>query len=342
MVDLVRASSLIHVPELISAHGGDPARVLAEAGIEPQVVGDYNRFISYTALTAVVGRASETLAVSDFGLRLSRLQDLEMLGPIAVLVRNSETVESALLGVTKFLHTYSPAIAAELHTHGRESSFTFAHTLRRLPYREQMVELALGVILGMFQLLVGHDFHPHRITFRHPRISAEDVYVDYFRCAVHFGAPVNSLVFPTVLLNRRVGGGDDMAYALATRYLGGQHRHLGVDEHVHELLGKLIPLGHADLDSVAAALTIHPRVLQRRLAEQGTTFEELLDDHRRTLATELLATSNLSMSDIARQLGYSEQSTLTRSCRRWFGRAPLALRRELRHTRSDRPVAPPL
>lgn len=330
MADLVRGSSLIHVPELIAAHGGDPAELIRKAGIDPAVVGDYNRFLTYTALSAVIGRAAEELHVPDFGLRLSCLQDLEMLGPISVMARNSDTVEAALLGVIKYLHIYSPAIKAELHTKARESAFHFTITLRRLAYRSQMTELALGVILTMFQLLVDADFRPRRITFRHRRISAEDVYLDRFRCPVHFGAEANSLVFPTAQLTRRLSGTDSQAHSLATRYLGSQHRHLDIDAHVYELIGKLMPLGQGSLNSVAREMMLHPRVLQRQLADAGTTFEALLDDTRRTVATELLATPGIPLSDIANQLGYSEQSSLTRSCRRWFGASPLAVRRRLR------------
>lgn len=330
MADLVRASSLVNVPELIAAHGGDPDALIAEAGVDPAVVGDFNRFISYTALCAVVGRAAEELDVTDFGLRVSRLQDLEMLGPIAVLARNSDTVETALLGVIKYLHTYSPAIKAELHTRPRESRFTFTITLRQLPYRSQMVELALGVIFGMFELLTDPNFRPNRITFRHRQISPMDVYLDRFRCPVHFDSDENSVIFPTGLLSRGIEGGDDQAHALANRYLGEQHRHLDIDEHVYELLDKLIPLGQGNLVDVAHALTVHPRVLQRRLAEAGSSFEGLLEEWRRNLVTELLASSELSLGEVARQLGYSDQSTLTRSCRRWFGQAPLAVRRRLR------------
>lgn len=338
----MRASSLIHLPELISAHGGNPAQLLAEAGIDPAAVGDYNEFLTYTALTALVARAAETLEVPDFGLRLARVQNVEMLGPIAVLARNSDTVESALLGVIKFLHTYSPSMAARLIPRARETSFTFTITLRRLVQPEQMVERALSVILGMFELIAGSDFRPNRVTFRHSRISAEDVYIDHFRAPVHFDAPVDSLVFPTGLLSRRIAGSDRLTYALATHYLGSQHRHLGIDEHVHELLGKLMPIGRADLESTAQTLSMHPRVLQRRLSDVGTTFEDLLDDFRRTLATELLTNSDLSMSAIAGQLGYSEQSTLTRSCRRWFGLTPLALRRELKQRTPPRDLMSPL
>ncbi|CAJ1583803.1 AraC family transcriptional regulator [[Mycobacterium] wendilense] len=335
MADLVRASSLVHVPELIAAHGGDPQQFLAEAGIDPAVLGDFHRYIRYTALTTLVGNAAEELDVPDFGLQLSKLQDLEMLGPIAVLARNAATVQAALVGVAKYLHTYSPAIKADLHLRENMARIEFAITLARVPHRAQMIEVALGVIRGMFAMLSDSDFRPHRITFRHAQISPTAVYFDTFRCPVEFNAPANALFFPRPLLGQRIAGGDSQSYALAARYLTGRGHHRNVEEHVVELIDKLMPLGQASLDDVARTLTLHPRVLQRRLAETGTSFGQLLDDRRRESVTELLAVRDLPLSSVAHQLGYTEQSSLTRSCHRWFDATPLAVRRTLTQRRGS-------
>lgn len=331
MADVVRASSLDHVIELVDRHGGNAARLFHDAGIEPERVGDYNRFVRYTALAEVVGRAGEMLEMPDFALRLARLQTVDMLGPIAVLARNAETLELALLGVTKYLHVYSPAIDAQLHRGPRKSRFEFGIKLRRMPYRAEMTELSIGVILGAFRMLCGPDFEPSRVTFRHSRRSAEQVYADHLGCRVVFTARHDALVFPTGLLRRPIHGGDEQAYELATRYLGGQRRRLDMSQHVFDLIKKLMPLGQASLAEVSRTLMLHPRTLQRHLDEQGTTFERLLDDARRELTEDLLRAPEWSLSAIAAQLGYSEQSTLTRSCRRWFGDTPTALRR--RHRR---------
>lgn len=330
MADLVRASSLINIPELITELGGDPRPLMDEAAVSPHLVGDYNRFIPYSALTVLVGRASEELGLSDFGLRVSRVQSLEMMGPIAVLARNAETVEAALTGVIKYLHTYSPAIRADLHMEAHLARFSFAITPARMPYRQHLIELALGVILGMFRLLAGPDFRPHSVTFQHARMSPPQTYRDHFDATARFNAEYNSLTFPARLLDRRIDGGDHKAHVLARRFLGSHHRHLGVDEHVHELVDKLMPLGQADLQSISAELLMHPRALQRRLVELGTSFETIVMEWRRELAVELLRRPDLPMSDIASQLGYAEQSVFTRSFKRWFGTTPLAYRRQLR------------
>jgi AraC-like DNA-binding protein len=66
--------------------------------------------------------------------------------------------------------------------------------------------------------------------------------------------------------------------------------------------------------------------LQRRLVAEGTSFAELVDETRRDVAERLLAGSDLSVAQVARQLGYTEQSTLTRACRRWFDASPTEFR----------------
>jgi AraC-like DNA-binding protein len=68
------------------------------------------------------------------------------------------------------------------------------------------------------------------------------------------------------------------------------------------------------------------KTLQRRLAANGTTFAELVDQTRRDTAHRLLLDTDMSLNQLCRQLGYAEQSVLTRSCKRWFNTTPTAYR----------------
>ena len=81
---------------------------------------------------------------------------------------------------------------------------------------------------------------------------------------------------------------------------------------------------------VATQFALHPRTLQRRLAAEGTTFADLVDHLRRDMAVRYLRDTDLGLDHLSRELGYAEQSVLTRSCRRWFGQRPAAERRMLR------------
>ena len=74
---------------------------------------------------------------------------------------------------------------------------------------------------------------------------------------------------------------------------------------------------------------MHPRTLQRRLRDDGTTFEDIKDEARRDLAQRYLAYAEVPLAQVTAVLDYSEQSALTRSCQRWFRTTPSALRARL-------------
>lgn len=329
MADLICASSLSGAPELIAECGGNPGELLARLKIDPAVVGLYDRFVPFTTLSTLLGRCAEELRVPDFALRLAGRQDPDILGPVAIAARNAETMGDALRQVTAFAHVYSPAIRADLHIGAHEVAYEFGTVLQRVPYRPHVVELALGVTLSTFKMLGGKDFRPAKVAFTHTPISDRRTYIDYFGCTVEFGAPANVLVFSQGLLRRRLPEVDALARDIAIRFMSGHDRRNAFADAVSELIVRSLPAGAAGLEDIARLLMMHPRAVQRELAATGTTFEAMVDDARRDLTTTLLANRGVSLSAVARQIGYSEQSTLTRSCHRWFGMSALAKRREL-------------
>nr|WP_064569557.1 AraC family transcriptional regulator [Gordonia sp. LAM0048] len=329
MADLICASSLSQLPELIEEFDGDARSMLARVGIDPAVVGAYDRFVPFTALSTIIGLCAAEFGVPDFGLRLAARQDPDILGPVAIAARNAETIGDSFRQVTEFAHVYSPAITAQLHYGEREVAYEFDTVLKRVPYRPHVVELAMGVTRSTFQMTLGHDFRANRITLAHPAMSEPRVYAEYFGCPVEFEARANLVVFPRGVMQQTLRRVDALAYDVAIRFMTGHDRETAFVDAVSQLIVRALPAGAATLDAVSKLLMMHPRAVQRGLADDGATFEQLADDARRDLAVSLLANRGVPLSAVARQIGYSEQSTLTRSCKRWFGIPPLAKRREL-------------
>jgi AraC-like DNA-binding protein len=87
------------------------------------------------------------------------------------------------------------------------------------------------------------------------------------------------------------------------------------------------------VEAIGEQLAMHQRTLQRRLATKRVRCQDLIERERRDQAARYLADRRLHLSQIAGLLGYAEQSTLNRSCRRWFGKTP-------RQYRADLPVSP--
>jgi AraC-like DNA-binding protein len=99
-----------------------------------------------------------------------------------------------------------------------------------------------------------------------------------------------------------------------------------------------LPAG-VSIAGVAGRLALSERTLRRRLAQAGTTFEDVVRSSRIALAVELLRDPHTALVDVAFQLGYSEQSAFQRAFKGWFDLSPGALRASL-HQRSPSEALP--
>jgi AraC-like DNA-binding protein len=93
---------------------------------------------------------------------------------------------------------------------------------------------------------------------------------------------------------------------------------------------KLLPSGKAKKEAVAKVLALSKRTLSRRLADEGTTYEEVVDQSRRTLALQYIKDPRMSISQIAWLLGYEGASSFNHAFKRWTGRSPFVARNEKR------------
>jgi AraC-like DNA-binding protein len=129
---------------------------------------------------------------------------------------------------------------------------------------------------------------------------------------------------PRGLAGRTIDSADPETRRIATKYLEANYlpSTATLSDRVAELARRLMPTGHCTADAIADQLNVHARTLQRRLSEEGVSCQDLIDRERRSQAAKYLAEPGLQLHQIAGLLGYAEQSTLNRSCRRWFGKTP--------------------
>jgi AraC-like DNA-binding protein len=140
---------------------------------------------------------------------------------------------------------------------------------------------------------------------------------------------------PSSLLSRPLDGVDETVRQLALAFLSRQSPEAGpvVAAKVRAVLDQSLGTGSTDLVDVARVLVVHPRTLQRQLAEEGESFASILDGVRRARARTYLTTTDMPLAQVSNLVGFAEQAVLTRCARRWWGRTPTALRREARARR---------
>lgn len=327
-MSVVRGTALSNYPALVAALGGDPAVLLTKADIHGRDVGDYEVFIPLAAVIEAIESAAEETATPDFGRRLAERQGIEILGPVGVAARTAATVGDALAIFNTYMAAYSPAISIRIMPapDPSHSFVAFEIIMKRMPRCPQSMELSLGVSLRVLRFLLGSDFAPLSVHLPHDALSPTADYVRDFGCTTYFAERTAGFTVRTSDLRRRLHP-DDLAHRAIVDYLSSiTPKNADFVQSIRTVIRQLLPTGAATLDVVADQFNLHPKTLQRRLADDDTTFAGLVDEVREEAAERYLRTTDMTMSHLARELGYAEQSVLSRSCRRWFGAGPAAYR----------------
>jgi AraC-like DNA-binding protein len=331
---VVRGTALSNYPGLVAELGGDPARLLRAAGIRPDNIGKYDVFVPLLGVVRAVEAAADVTGKPDFGRRLAERQGIEILGPVGVAARTATAVEAAMTIFSTYMAAYSPALCVDVAplTERPDRSFLeFRITLQGVPPHPQSIELSLGVVLKVLRFLIGPQYIPLSVHLPHKPLTAVEDYRKYFGCRPRFADRVAGFGMRTADLACPLNH-DELAHRAVVEYLTALigRTASGMSPSVRAIVRQLLPTGAANLDVIAAQFNVHSKTLQRRLADEETTFFALVDGIRRDTAEHYLRNTDIDLSHLSRELGYTEHSALTRSCKRWFGTGPAAYRRALR------------
>ena len=103
---------------------------------------------------------------------------------------------------------------------------------------------------------------------------------------------------------------------------------ISVTQRVKAVLLEALPGGYASMTTVAAALGVSKRTLQRQIEAEATTYQQILQETRKSLAAHYLHRTTLSTAEIAFLLGFRESNSFYRAFRDWTGRTPDSVRRQ--------------
>ena len=104
----------------------------------------------------------------------------------------------------------------------------------------------------------------------------------------------------------------------------------GLAERVQRALARDLDARSKGVDAIARQLAMSSRTLQRRLASESVSYQQLLDAARKEAARRFLAEPSLAISEVAYFVGYSEPAPFHRAFKRWYGVTPEAFRQTQR------------
>jgi AraC-like DNA-binding protein len=328
----IRVRSLTGFNELVRSLGGAPERLLAELGLSPNLLDDPDASLPLARMGGLLAHAARALGVPDFGMRLAQYQDLSVVGSIAIIALNSPTLGAAIRSLARYWAYHTPGGIISVTEDDSEApnlEIRYEINIADEEARRQGMELSFVVLLSFIRLYALKATTHARVTFRHAQALDGRIYRKHLRCPVRFEQDFNAVVLPLNMANAPlISNANDELRAVAERYINSVVRRFPLDigNQVRTLAERQLANGSTTIKQIAAQLNFHPRTLQRRLADQGLSYDQLIDELRKERAQELLVQHAIPLSQVGELVGYGKQSTFVQACHRWFGLPPGAIR----------------
>lgn len=255
----------------------------------------------------------------ELALQIAHKISLSQLGALGYLFLSCDNLGEVFASTARFYRLVWTGM--NLNIQVSPSSLTIIWTADDLAGAPQLLySIGLAGTVRLIRLLVGENFSPMHIVLPEPRLTETGGWEDFFKCRVEFNGATAALTFAVNdLLLPVCNSGDTLRksveYQIETQLARVAHDNdflKIVQQHIVRSLRE----GSANLRRIAADMSISEATLNRRLAARGSSFRQLLDDTRYSLAQVYLRDTQLSLTDISWLLAYSEQSAFSRSFRR--------------------------
>ncbi|HXJ37611.1 MAG TPA: AraC family transcriptional regulator ligand-binding domain-containing protein [Candidatus Eisenbacteria bacterium] len=332
-IPLVRVAVLRPVIDLLLKVDADVRALLREADMPVGILAREESLMPLHQAIRFIELAARREGMEYLGLSAGLRASIESLGTFGRILRGAATLEEGLARLFAVNAAFNSGERWWLVPDGDRVRLCH-HLVEPIDraYR-QADQYTLGMIITLVRLAGGRAWTPDEIQLQAPGSGDHLAYGPLERVPVRFDQKAMVLTFPSALLARRLRPAPDatpdraevdhwFASAPAKDFV----------RSVQQVIASLMPTsGQLRIGTVANALCMSVRTLQRQFAEHGLCFEGLARTDRLRCAADLLARTDCRVLDIALDLGYSDHAHFTRAFRRWTGVAPLAYRRACRN-----------
>jgi AraC-like DNA-binding protein len=312
----------------------DPTPLLRHVGLFEQDLKEPQNRVSAAAQARLLELAADTLHDRALGFHLATETNPRGAGLLFYVASAAKDLGEALELFARYCRIVNEAIRVQLTR--RPTDLVVELRLAGVPgfQAAQNTEFAVAVIMKGVREIAGPYIRPTKITLVHVRNSDFPEFERFCGCPIEFGGSCNQLVFSNESLAAPLLTHDehlmnalrpicDEAAKLRETSPGSLRALVEIE------VQKLLPNGPARRRDVAKKLAMSTRTLARKLASEGTTFEDVVDELRRNLALQYITIRSISLSQIAWLLGYEGSTSFNHAFRRWTGGPPSAARVEI-------------
>jgi AraC-like DNA-binding protein len=325
MVREIDASGLLDVP----------ARdLLAEVGIDPASLDDPSALIALQPIADIYERAATRVGDDAFGLHVGENARPVLRDVFDYAVMSRPTIAAAFEELQPLLRVLYPEAEIQLVVRKGTAGFSYRMAPKEARAQRHRCEALVTTVKKIAERALGRaDPPPISVSFQHPAPRDTSEHARIFRAPVRFDCPASEILFEAGILDAPVATADPNLSAVLDRHardlLARIPKSARFSDQVRRALVTAFARGRPPtLAELARSMGASERTLQRRLGEDATTVQALMEDVRHELSLEYLRDRSLSVGEVADRLGYSSLAAFSRAFRRWRGVSPAAHRRE--------------
>jgi AraC-like DNA-binding protein len=321
----------LEISQVLARWNVTPSELFSGLGVTEGQLSDPAARLPFATFAKVSERARKLSSEPGLGFLLGLQMRVSIHGNLGMAAMTASTIREALEVAVRFVPTRTNLVALRLHEEGKTAAVFIEE---RWPLESAQDVLLCALVVGIWQ--IGNALTGRSLTGDADFVFAEPSYFSRFAGFVpgqiRFSQPANRIVFDRSILDLPIGMADPIAQKVAQKQCEQALDALGQEGQFVSRVRDLVrggDDGFRSVTDVAKLMHVSERTLKRRLAGLGTSYSELLDEHRRDQALLMMAGSEVSIDEVALRLGYSDAANFTRAFRRWTGKSPRAHRKML-------------
>ncbi|NQD93246.1 AraC family transcriptional regulator [Pseudomonas sp. CrR25] len=319
------SSWALGIVQALEMGGVDCRAIFPELGLDYAALDDPDARFAQDAMTRLWQRAVELSGNPAIGLNMAKVVRPASFHVVGYALMSSRTLKDGLARLVRYQRII--AEGADLSFRPTPSGYELILAIHgdRLQPARQSAEASLAYALAFCRWMTGKPLRPQQILFQGAPPADLQPFHQVFQAPLKFHAAHYALLFERADLEAPLPTANEALAQLHDRFAGEYLARFSESRVTHlarQVLCRLLPQGEPKREAVAQALHLSQRTLQRRLQEEGSSFQQLLDDTRRELAEQYLGQPNLTLLEVAYLLGFADPSNFFRAFRRWFDMTP--------------------
>ena len=301
-----------------------PEQTLQGCGLTWDTLQTGQAFLSLAQLQRLVTSAQALSGDPALALSVGLSTELSSHGALGFAAVSAGTLGQVLHLLPRFSAMRLNLVTFVLDTEADPASLVLQERLPDSDLRAYVLGHITGAVLRLLQTVTGCPATPGPVLDwplpDGPQAEALRRAVSQLRTS----APVWRLSFPRALLALPALAPDPQAHLLALQLCEQQLAHSQQGSLAQRVRLRLLACEgrFPQVEAMAELERVSPRTLIRRLGEEGTRYQTLLDHTRADLACWLLAQTRLPVEEVATRLGFADPSNFSRTFRRWSGQTP--------------------